>query len=191
MNKGKVIIFSAPSGSGKTTIVKHLLSINNNLAFSVSATTREARPGEVNGKDYYFLTKSDFLKHIQNNDFVEYEEVYPGTYYGTLRSEVERIWALGKVVIFDVDVVGGLNLKRIMGNRALAVFVKPPSISILQNRLKTRATETDLDLENRINKAVSELQFEPKFDAVLINDQLNETFEHAQQLLQLFLNTTP
>ncbi|MCC6685177.1 MAG: guanylate kinase, partial [Bacteroidia bacterium] len=151
MSTGKVIIFSAPSGSGKTTIVKHLLSTNSNLAFSVSATTRQPRPNEINGKDYYFLTNTDFLQRVQNNEFAEYEEVYPGTYYGTLRSEVERIWAEGKVVIFDVDVVGGLNLKRIWGRSALAVFVKPPSVAVLQNRLRARATETEQDLEKRIN----------------------------------------
>ncbi len=191
MSTGKVIIFSAPSGSGKTTIVKHLLSTNSNLAFSVSATTRQPRPNEINGKDYYFLTNTDFLQRVQNNEFAEYEEVYPGTYYGTLRSEVERIWAEGKVVIFDVDVVGGLNLKRIWGRSALAVFVKPPSVAVLQNRLRARATETEQDLEKRINKALSELQFEPQFDVVLINDRLDETFENAQQLLQDFLTTAP
>ncbi len=191
MSTGKVIIFSAPSGSGKTTIVKHLLSTNSNLAFSVSATTRQPRPNEINGKDYYFLTKTDFLQRVQNNEFAEYEEVYPGTYYGTLRSEVERIWAEGKVVVFDVDVVGGLNLKRIWGRTALAVFVKPPSVAVLQNRLRARATETEQDLEKRINKALSELQFEPQFDVVLINDRLDETFEKAQQLLQDFLTTAP
>ncbi len=178
-------------GSGKTTIVKHLLSTNSNLAFSVSATTRQPRPNEVNAKDYYFLTNTDFLQRVQNNEFAEYEEVYPGTYYGTLRSEVERIWAAGKVVVFDVDVVGGLNLKRIWGHSALAVFVKPPSIAVLQNRLKARATETEQDLEKRINKALSELQFEAQFDVVLINDRLDETFEKAQQLLQDFLTTAP
>lgn len=191
MSTGKVIIFSAPSGSGKTTIVKHLLSTNSNLAFSVSATTRQPRPNEINGKDYYFLTNTDFLQRVQNNEFAEYEEVYPGTYYGTLRSEVERIWAEGKVVIFDVDVVGGLNLKRLWGHSALAVFVKPPSVAVLQNRLRVRATETEQDLEKRINKALSELQFEPQFDVVLINDRLDETFEKAQQLLQDFLTTAP
>lgn len=191
MSTGKVIIFSAPSGSGKTTIVKHLLSTNSNLAFSVSATTRQPRPNEVSGKDYYFLTNTDFLQRVQNNEFAEYQEVYPGTYYGTLRSEVERIWAAGKVVVFDVDVVGGLNLKRIWGHSALAVFVKPPSIDVLQNRLKARATETEQDLEKRINKALSELQFEAQFDVVLINDRLDETFEKAQQLLQDFLTTAP
>lgn len=191
MSTGKVIIFSAPSGSGKTTIVKHLLSTNSNLAFSVSATTRQPRPNEVNGKDYYFLTNTDFLQRVQNNEFAEYQEVYPGTYYGTLRSEVERIWAAGKVVVFDVDVVGGLNLKRIWGHSALAVFVKPPSIAVLQNRLRDRATETEQDLEKRINKALSELQFETQFDVVLINDRLDETFEKAQQLLQDFLTTAP
>jgi len=191
MSTGKVIIFSAPSGSGKTTIVKHLLHNNSNLAFSVSATTRQPRPGEVNGKDYYFLTNTNFLQRVQNNEFAEYEEVYPGTYYGTLHSEVERIWAMGKVVVFDVDVVGGLNLKRIWGNHALAVFVKSPSIAVLQNRLRARATETEQDLEKRIHKALSELQFEPRFDVVLINDRLEETFEKAQQLLQDFLTTAP
>ncbi|MBX7204912.1 MAG: guanylate kinase [Bacteroidia bacterium] len=191
MSTGKVIIFSAPSGSGKTTIVKHLLETNSNLAFSVSATTRKPRPGEVNGKDYYFLTNTDFLQRVQNNEFAEHEEVYPGTYYGTLRSEVERIWAIGKVVVFDVDVVGGLNLKRIWGSSALAVFVKPPSIEVLQNRLKARATETEQDLEKRVHKAISELKYEPKFDVVLINDRLEETFEKAHQLLQDFLTTAP
>lgn len=188
MSSGKVIIFSAPSGSGKTTVVKHLLATNRNLAFSVSATTRQKRGSEVDGKDYYFIGNEEFLQRVRNNEFVEYEEVYAGTYYGTLRTEVERIWDEGKVVIFDVDVVGGLNIKRILADQAIAIYVKPPSIEVLQERLKTRATETEQDLEKRINKALYELQFESQFDVVLVNDNLEHTLAHAQKILDDFLS---
>lgn len=184
---GKVIIFSAPSGSGKTTVVKHLLARNPNLAFSVSATTRPKRPSEVHGKDYYFISLEEFEKRIADDEFVEHEEVYPGTFYGTLKSEVERIWAEGKSVIFDVDVIGGLNIKKALENKALSVYVRPPSMQVLQQRLETRATETRQSLQQRIEKAIFELGFEDRFDVVLINDHLEETFEKAQQLLDDFL----
>ncbi|MFN6083130.1 MAG: guanylate kinase, partial [Bacteroidota bacterium] len=152
----KAIIFCAPSGSGKTTIVKHLLSIDERLAFSVSACTRKQRANEVHGRDYYFLTHDDFKQKITNNEFLEYEEVYGGNYYGTLKSEVERIWAQNRAVLFDVDVEGGLNIKKYFGNNALAVFVKPPDVDTLEKRLRERSTETEETLRIRIDKAVHE-----------------------------------
>jgi guanylate kinase len=172
---GKCLIFSAPSGSGKTTIVKQLLKNDLNLEFSVSATSRQPREGEVNGKDYYFLSPDLFTEKIEKGDFIEWEEVYQGTYYGTLKSEIERIWEKGNNVIFDVDVVGGVNLKKIFGREALSVFIQPPSLEVLEQRLKNRATETDESLKKRLSKAAWEMEFAPKFDVVLVNDELEAT----------------
>lgn len=187
MNK-KVIIFCAPSGSGKTTIVKHLLSVNPMLAFSVSACTRKQREGEVDGKDYYFLSVEEFRQKIARDEFLEYEEVYGGNFYGTLKSEIDRIWSLGKTVLFDVDVVGGLSIKKYFGNQALGVFVKPPDVHVLENRLRFRSTETEHTLQMRIEKAIQELTYESKFEKVLLNDKLENTLTEAETLVNEFLN---
>ena len=181
--EGKLIIFSAPSGSGKTTIVKQLLANNPNLGFSISACTRDKRGrAETDGQDYYFLTPDEFRQKINEDAFVEWEEVYPGTYYGTLESEIERIWASGKHVIFDVDVKGGLALKNYYQERALAVFVKVPSLEVLEARLRTRGTETEESLSKRINKMKFEWSFQDKFDVILLNDQLDDAVLEAQRL---------
>lgn len=183
----KVVIFCAPSGSGKTTIVKHILSVDNRLAFSVSACTRNKRANEEHGKDYYFLSHEEFKQRIANNEFLEYEEVYGGNFYGTLKAEVDRIWAMGKAVIFDVDVEGGLNIKKHFGDKALAVFVKPPSVEVLEQRLRFRSTETEETLRVRIDKAVHELQYENKFEYVLLNENLDEALVVAENLITEFL----
>ena len=185
----KLIIFSAPSGSGKTTVVKHLLQQFPELAFSISVTTRHKRPNEVDGKDYYFYTEKEFLHSIKNGDFLEYEEVYKGLFYGTLKSEVERLWKEGKTVIFDVDVVGGLNIKKHYGNQALAVFLRPPSVEILMERLTKRETEVEHQLQERIAKAKSELKFEHQFDEVIVNDILSDTFATTEKLVASFLKS--
>ena len=185
--KGKLIIFSAPSGAGKTTIVRHLLEKDFNLEFSVSATSRDPRPNEKNGKDYYFLTLEEFIKRVGNNEFLEWEEVYKGIRYGTLKSEVERIRNQGKNVIFDVDVVGGLNIKKYYGDEALAVFVQPPSVEELKKRLTQRSTETDDKIAMRIAKAEHELSFAPQFDVVLVNDNLEQAFTEAEKVIAGFL----
>lgn len=187
--KGKLIIFSAPSGAGKTTIVKHLLNQDMNLGFSVSATSREPRPNEINGKDYYFISNKEFQKKIKNSEFLEWEEVYKGIYYGTLKSDVERIRDSGRNVIFDVDVVGGLNIKQFYGNEALAVFVQPPSVEELRNRLKNRSTETEDKIQMRIAKAEHELSFASQFDIILINDNLENACEEAKRIVSNFLDT--
>ncbi|NBC84382.1 MAG: guanylate kinase [Bacteroidetes bacterium] len=186
---GKMVIFSAPSGSGKTTLVHHLLSLPElNLAFSVSATSREKRPHEVAGTDYYFLSADEFKARIDAGEFVEWEEVYKDVFYGTLNSEVERIWSDGKHVIFDVDVVGGLNLKQMYGNRAMAVFVKPPSIGELKRRLEKRGTETSEKLQFRLDKAAEELSYAPKFDQIIVNEGLEQAKIDAVKLVRDFLN---
>lgn len=184
---GKAIIFCAPSGSGKTTVVKHLLSIDKRLEFSVSACTRSQRANEVHGRDYYFLSVEDFKARIANNEFLEYEEVYGGNYYGTLKSEIERIWANGKAVIFDVDVEGGLNIKKYFGEQALAVFVKPPSVKVLEERLRYRSTETEETLRMRVDKAIHELEYEDRFECVLLNEKLEDALQEAESLINNFL----
>lgn len=183
---GKCLIFSAPSGSGKTTIVRNLLQQNLNLEFSVSATSRNPRPGEVNGKDYYFLMGDLFQEKVEKGEFIEWEEVYEGTCYGTLKHEIERIWEKGNIVLFDVDVVGGLNLKRIFGKEALSVFVQPPSIQELENRLRNRSTETEETLKTRLDKAEYELSFAPQFDVVLVNDNLEQACKEAFDIVSKF-----
>ena len=184
---GKAIIFSAPSGSGKTTIVKHLLENNPDLGFSISASTRDKRGRtEQNGKDYYFLAPSDFKKKIDNEEFVEWEEVYEGNFYGTLKSEIERVWKEGKNVIFDVDVKGGLNLKKYFGDKALAIFVKVPSLEVLKERLHDRGTETPESLSRRIFKAEFESGFADEFDVVLVNEDLGKSLQEAQRLYDDF-----
>lgn len=184
---GKAIIFSAPSGSGKTTIVKHLLENNADLGFSISASTRDKRGRtETDGKDYYFLSPDEFKKKIDNNEFIEWEEVYAGNFYGTLKSEIERIWQEGKNVIFDVDVKGGINLKKYFGNKALAIFVKVPSLEALEVRLKDRGTESEESLSRRLFKAKFEMTFQDKFDVVLVNEDLKKSLADAQRLYNEF-----
>jgi guanylate kinase len=184
---GKALIFSAPSGSGKTTIVKHLLDNNKDLGFSISASTRDKRGRtEQHGKDYYFLTPEDFKKKIDNDEFIEWEEVYAGNFYGTLKTEIERIWREGKNVIFDVDVKGGINLKKYFGDKALAVFVKVPSIEVLKERLRDRGTESDESLSRRLFKAQFEMTFQDKFDVVLVNEDLSKSLQQAQKIYDEF-----
>jgi guanylate kinase len=188
MQNGKLIIFSAPSGSGKTTIVKRLLETNTNLGFSISACTRDKRGrNEVHGKDYYFLTPEDFKQKIDSNEFVEWQEVYPGAFYGTLISEIERIWSLGKHVIFDVDVKGGLNLKNYYKERALAIFVQVPSMEILEERLRERNTDSEESISRRLFKAKFEMSFKDKFDYILVNADLETALKEAQDLIDDFL----
>lgn len=186
-NNNKVIIFCAPSGSGKSTIVRHLLQKFPFLEFSISATSRKPRGKEEHGRHYYFLSQNEFEEHIRNNDFVEYEEVYSGYYYGTLKSEVERIWAKGHVIVFDIDVKGGINIKRLYGKNALAVFVQPPSIEELRKRLIGRGTDSNDDIERRVAKAEEELSYKDRFDVVLVNDNLETAFEEAEVLVQRFI----
>jgi guanylate kinase len=188
MEKGKLIVFSAPSGSGKTTIVRHLLGIPElNLEFSISATSREPRGEEIHGKDYYFISLTDFKNHIKNNDFLEWEEVYRDNFDGTLKSEIERIWALGKNVIFDIDVAGGLRIKSKFPQETLAVFVKPPSIDELKIRLKKRSTESDEKINMRIAKASVELATAPQFDKIIKNYDLDVAKSEAYQLVKDFI----
>ena len=183
----KLIIISAPSGAGKTTIVKHRLNAGLNLGFSVSACSRPIREGETNGKDYFFLTADEFRERINLGDLLEWEEVYPGSFYGTLRSEVDRLLEAGHSVIFDVDVVGGLNIKKIYGEKALAIFVQPPSFAVLKQRLIDRLTDDQLSLARRIDKAEWELTFASKFDYILINDNLDKAFNCAFEVVSDFL----
>ncbi|QCX36988.1 guanylate kinase [Aureibaculum algae] len=187
--KGKLIVFSAPSGSGKTTIVRHLLGLKNlNLEFSISATSREPRGEEINGSDYYFISTKDFKNHIKNDDFLEWEEVYRDNFYGTLKSEVERIWALGKHVIFDIDVAGGLRIKKKFPEETLAVFVKPPSVDELKIRLKKRKTESEDRINMRIAKASVELATAPQFDQIIKNYDLAVALKEAEELVANFVN---
>lgn len=188
MQKGKLLIFSAPSGAGKTTIVKHLLEKDFGLEFSVSATSRAPRSNEKHGKDYYFLTPDEFKERIDNHEFLEWEEVYPGVFYGTLLSEVERIRSVGKHVVFDVDVVGGLNIKKYYGNEALAVFVQPPSVEVLRNRLISRSSDSPEVIATRVAKAEYELTFAPKFDIVLVNDRIDDAFREVESIVSQFLS---
>ena len=185
--KGKLIIFSAPSGSGKTTLVHYVMAHVPRLSFSVSATSRPPRPCEKEGVDYYFLTVEAFKQKIKENAFVEWEEVYENQFYGTLRSEVEKIWARGDSVVFDVDVKGGLSIKNIYGEKALAIFVKPPSLQVLEERLRKRSTEDEASLRKRLDRAAFELTFEPKFDKVVINDKLEKAREEALSIVRDFL----
>jgi guanylate kinase len=189
MQKGKLLVFSAPSGSGKTTIVRHLLAQEDlNLEFSISCATREPRGQEVDGKDYYFISWEEFKKHIKAEEFVEWEEVYTNNYYGTLKSEVERIWAKGKNVIFDIDVSGGLRIKSKFPQETLAVFVKPPSVDELKRRLKQRSTESDEKINMRIAKAHVELATAPQFDKIIKNYDLDVAKAEAYELVKSFIS---
>jgi len=189
MSSGKAFIFSAPSGSGKTTIVKHLLENKPNLQFSISACTRDKRGrNEENGQDYYFLTPEEFKQKIDEDAFIEWEEVYPGNFYGTLKSEIERIWQSGKSVVFDVDVKGGLSLKKYFAEKALAVFVRVPSLEVLKERLSSRGSETEDSLSQRLYKAKFEMAFEDKFDVSILNNELDASLKEAERLVDDFLN---
>ncbi|WP_151086080.1 guanylate kinase [Hymenobacter baengnokdamensis] len=188
--QGKIIVFSAPSGAGKTTIVHRLMELIPELSFSISACTRDRRGrAEVNGKDYHFITVADFQDKIRHNEFVEWEEVYEGAFYGTLKSEIERIWATGKHAILDVDVKGGLSIKAFYKERALAVFVRPPSIEALAERLTARATDSTSSISSRVYKATFELAFEDKFDVTVVNDKLEEAVAHAEKLVRDFIQS--
>ncbi len=189
LKRGKLIVFSAPSGSGKTTLVHHLIAQRDlNLDFSISATSREKRGNEKDGKDYYFISLDDFKKQINEDDFIEWEEVYQGNLYGTLKSEIERIWSKGKHVIFDIDVVGGLRIKEKFPEQTLAVFVQPPSIEEMEFRLRNRKTDTEEKIKERVQKAVRELKFSSRFDVILVNDNLEEAKKEAYNLVLNFIN---
>ncbi len=185
--KTKLIILSAPSGAGKTTLVHHLMKKVPNLAFSISATSRKPRKGEVNGKDYYFISAEEFKKKIREGAFVEWEEVYENQFYGTLIAEVERLRKEGKHVVFDVDVKGGLSIKRLYGNDALAVFIKPPSMQVLEQRLRKRSTEDEESLKKRLARAEEELSFESRFDVTLINDDLEKAKKEIVEVVKQFV----
>jgi guanylate kinase len=186
-HNGKLVIFSAPSGAGKSTLVNYLLPQFPELSFSISATSRSPRGREVHGKEYYFLSSEEFKAHVAGDELLEWEEVYVGTYYGTLRSEVERIWAQGKVVVFDIDVAGALNLKKQFGDRALALFVQAPSVEILEQRLRGRGTDSEEKIQQRVAKATIEMARAPEFDKVVVNNNLDTAKAEALAILKDFL----
>lgn len=184
----KVIIFSAPSGAGKSTIVNHILGLHPELEFSISATSRAPRGSEQNGKEYYFFSADEFRQMIAEDKFIEHEEVYPGSFYGTLKSELERIWAKGHVIVFDIDVRGGVNMKRIFGDSAFSIFIKAPSVEVLRQRLTGRGTDSPEAIERRVAKAEEETEFaKGKFDYVLVNDDIEKAFKEAEQIVDRFL----
>lgn len=187
MDNRKAVIFSAPSGSGKSTIVSHILKLHPELRFSVSAASRAPRGDEKNGVAYWFISADEFRKRIADNEFVEYEEVYPGSFYGTLKSEVERIWDNGDAIIFDVDVKGGVNLKKYFGDRALSVFIQAPSVEVLRQRLVGRATDSPEAIERRVAKAAEEMTYADKFDHIIVNDDLQKAYADAEKLVDDFL----
>lgn len=184
---GKMIIVSAPSGAGKTTIVRHIMENVPSLGFSVSATSRAPRPGEADGRDYYFLSAAKFREGIDAGAFIEWEEVYPGHYYGTLGSEVDRIWSMGKNIIFDVDVKGGVNIKRLYGDRALSIFIMPPSVAELGKRLRARGKDTEEKIKMRVEKAVDEMGYAGKFDEIIVNDDLETACSSILRIIKRFL----
>lgn len=190
MTQGKLVIFSAPSGAGKTTIVHYLLSKIPQLEFSISATTRDSRGTEQNNKDYYFVSKEEFLHKVAKHEFVEFEEVYSGTFYGTLKSEIQRIWDAGHHVVFDIDVEGGLRLKKKFGDDALAIFVQPPSLEVLIQRLGSRGTDSAEKLKERISKAGKELSYAERFDVILKNNDLQTACHEAEKLVKEFLGVS-
>jgi guanylate kinase len=185
--EGKILIFSAPSGSGKSTLVNHLLSLGIPLGFSISATSRAPRGAEQHGKEYYFLSVEDFRQRVANDEFVEYEEVYEGCFYGTLKSELDRVWSEGKCIVFDVDVVGGVNIKKMFGDKALSIFVQPPSVDELRRRLEGRGTDSKEKIEQRLAKAEYELGFASQFDKVIINDDLARAKSDVEAVVKAFL----
>jgi len=185
----KAVIISAPSGAGKTTIVKHLLSVIPELEFSISACSRPKREKEADGKDYYFISADAFREKISRDEFIEWEEVYPGSYYGTLKSEMDRIWSEGKTPIFDVDVFGGINLKKYFGQTAMAVFIEPPSLTELEQRLRHRGTESEETLKTRLSKVEKELAHAGKFDKILVNDEISTASLKATELILNFLES--
>jgi guanylate kinase len=185
--EGKLFIFSAPSGSGKSTIVQHLMQQKLGLAFSISATSRKPRKGEMNGREYHFVTPERFRELIDQQEFLEWEEVYPGQYYGTLRSEVVRIWEKGEHAVFDIDVMGGLNLKKQFGEQACAIFVSPPNLEELENRLRYRNTDDEDSLQKRLGKAEYEMTFAEEFDHILVNDTLEHALQEAERLVKDFI----
>lgn len=187
MDNRKAVIFSAPSGSGKSTIVSHILKFHPELKFSVSAASRAPRGDEKNGVAYWFISADEFRKRIADDEFVEYEEVYPGSFYGTLKSEVERIWDNGDAIIFDVDVKGGVNLKKYFGDRALSVFIQAPSVEVLRQRLVGRATDSPEAIERRVAKAAEEMTYADKFDHIIVNDDLQKAYADAEKLVDDFL----
>lgn len=188
MNSRKVIIFSAPSGAGKSTIVNHILGLHPELEFSISATSRAPRGTEQDGREYYFFSADEFRKMIAEDRFIEHEEVYPGSFYGTLKSEVERIWAKGHVIVFDIDVKGGVNMKRIFGDSAFSIFIQAPSVEVLRQRLEGRGTDTPEAIERRVAKAAEETEFaNGKFDYVLVNDDIEKAFKEAEKIVDDFL----
>ncbi len=181
--KGKALIFSAPSGSGKSTIIDHLLREFSNLEFSISATSRAPRGVERDGVDYYFMSQSEFSGRVENGEFLEWEEVYAGTSYGTLRAEIDRIWSRGNIVIFDIDVLGSINIKRLFGDAATSIFIMPPSVEELRNRLTGRATDTPEAIERRVARAEEEITYAQKFDKIIINDKLEDALKAATELV--------
>ncbi len=188
-HQGKLIIFTAPSGAGKTTIVRHLLATIPDLSFSVSATSRSKRHYELEGRDYYFVTARKFRQLVKKDAFLEWEEVYPDQFYGTLKSEIDRLWAQGKHIVFDIDVQGALNIKKAYPDRSLSIFVKPPSLEILFERLRSRGTESEESLQKRISKATLEMQYEHLFDSVLVNEVLADTLVTAEKLVKEFIES--
>jgi guanylate kinase len=187
--EGKMVVLSAPSGAGKTTVAMHLLNLPEmNLSFSVSACSRPPRGSEVEGKDYYFLTTDEFKKKISNKEFIEWEEVYPGRYYGSLVSEVKRIWRSGKHVLFDIDVKGAMSIKRLYDEKALTLFIMPPSLEVLEERLRTRSTDSPEEIKRRIGKAREEMTYAGSFDHVIINNRLADALAEAEDLVKKFLD---